>query len=132
MGILIHDVRHGVRSLLKTPGLTAAAILSLGLGIGANTTIFTWVKAVLLRPVPGASDPASLYVAVVISRDGIRDAWSYPDYRDIRDRADVLPIAQADFFLTSLSTDRRSVLTARSSAATTSTSWVSPRRRDVC
>ena len=59
MGILIHDVRHGVRSLLKTPGLTAAAILSLALGIGANTTIFTWVKAVLLRPVPGASDPAS-------------------------------------------------------------------------
>ena len=87
METFIHDVRHGFRSLIKSPGLTGAAIVSLALGIGANTTLFTWVKAVLLRPVPGASDPASLHVAVVTSRDGIRHFWSYPNYRDVRARA---------------------------------------------
>ena len=57
------DIRYSIRSLLKTPGLTLAAILSLGLGIGANTTIFTWVQAVLFRPIPGAADPSTIRIA---------------------------------------------------------------------
>ena len=60
MSTLIADVRYSVRSLLKNAGLTAAAVLSLGVGIGANTTIFTWVQAVLFRPIPVAADPASI------------------------------------------------------------------------
>jgi predicted permease len=104
----IHDVRHGFRSLIKNPGLTGAAIMSLALGIGANTTLFTWVKAVLVRPVPGASDPASLHVAVITSRDGTRDFWSYPNYRDVRARATTFDITIQGELVISLAADGRS------------------------
>ena len=98
---LNQDVRYALRSVRRAPAFACIAILTLAIGIGANTTLFTWVKAVLLRPIPGAIDPASLYVAVAMSPDGTRDPWSYPDYRDVRDRATTFePIAQSDFFLT--------------------------------
>src|SRR5437868_1187752 len=51
---LVRDVRHGVRLLLKNPAFSLAAVLILGLGIGANTAIFSVVNAILLRPLPFA------------------------------------------------------------------------------
>src|SRR6202030_360125 len=49
---LFRDVRFGVRMLLKTPGFTAVTIIALGLGVGANTSTFSLVNGVLLRPLP--------------------------------------------------------------------------------
>ena len=96
MSTLLSDLRYSVRSLLKSPGLTVAAILSLGLGIGANTTIFTWVQAVLFRPIPVAVDPGSIRIAAMENREGQSRSWSYPNYQDFRDRATLVDVVAQD------------------------------------
>jgi macrolide transport system ATP-binding/permease protein len=93
---LVADIRYSIRSLAKNPGLTFAAILSLGLGIGANTTIFTWVQAVLFRPIPLAADAGSLRIAAMENREGASRSWSYPNYRDFRDRVTMLDVVAQD------------------------------------
>lgn len=60
MSTFTQDLRSALRSLIRTPSLTAAVVVSLGLGIGANTTVFTWVQAILLNPFPGVHNPDSL------------------------------------------------------------------------
>ena len=96
MSTLIADIRYSFRSLLKNPGLTLAAILSLGLGIGANTTIFTWVQAVLFRPIPLAADPSSIRIAAMENREGQSRSWSYPNFVDFRDRTKMLDVVAQD------------------------------------
>ena len=97
MAFLLQDLRYALRSLLHTPSLTIAAVLSLGLGIGANTTVFSWVQAVLLRPIPGAHDADALRVATFETRDGRQRSWSYPNFRDFRQRATLVDyVAQDD------------------------------------
>jgi predicted permease len=101
------DLRYAVRSLLKSPGLSLAAILSLGLGIGANTTIFTWVQAVLFRPIPGAAEPDRLLIPAMTSREGRPRSWSYPNYRDFRDRSTLVDFVAQDDMTMSIAVDGR-------------------------
>jgi putative ABC transport system permease protein len=88
---VIQDLRLGIRLLLKTPLFTSLAVLTLALGIGTNTAIFTVVDALLLRPLDGAADPERL---VRISRQysdrtSPSDS-SYPDYLDYREQASAM------------------------------------------
>ena len=76
------DVRFGLRTLRNSPGLTAVAVLTLGLGIGVNGAIFGVMNALLFRRLP-VSEPERL---VTMNRSGSGPTHSYPDYRDIRDR----------------------------------------------
>jgi macrolide transport system ATP-binding/permease protein len=106
LSTLAADIRYSVRSLLKNPGLTLAAVLSLGLGIGANTTIFTWVQAVLFRPIPVAADPSSIRIAAMENREGQSRSWSYPNFVDFRDRATMLDVVAQDDQTFSIAVDQ--------------------------
>ena len=92
---LLQDIRYGVRMLTKRPAFTAVAALSLALGIGANTTIFTVINGVLFTPIP-VEDPSGL--GMVFMTDSSVDSanafggflpMSYLNYEDIRDQNDV-------------------------------------------
>jgi predicted permease len=102
---LLSDVRYAIRSLLKNPGLTGAAVLSLGLGIGANTTMFAWVQAVLFRPIPVAADPGTIRIAAMENREGQNRSWSYPNYQDFRDRATQMDVVAQDDQTLSIAVD---------------------------
>ncbi len=81
---LISHLRYACRRLAKSPGFTATAVLSLALGIGANTAIFSLVNAVLLRD-PGVRAPEELLAVYLSVPDFEFNAFSYPDYEDLRD-----------------------------------------------
>src|SRR5438093_13304600 len=93
MGTLIQDVRFGLRMLAKNPGFTAVAVITLALGIGANTAIFTLIDAVMLKSLPVAN-PKQLYrlgdnnnccVMVGTQNSGSFVLYSHPLYEYLRD-----------------------------------------------
>jgi putative ABC transport system permease protein len=94
METLLHDVRYGLRTLTKSPGFTIIAGITLALGIGANTAIFTLLDQVLLRRLP-VREPEQLVQLQFSGADTGRassyggnpnDYFSYPMYRDLRDQ----------------------------------------------
>src|SRR5688572_24252519 len=90
MDTLLQDIRYALRQLIRSPGFTLIAVLTLAVGIGANTALFTMSEAVLARPLPGIRDAERLYwLAPVNVRGGQTHVMSYPDYVDYRDRSDV-------------------------------------------
>src|ERR1041385_4421554 len=89
---MMQDVRYAVRMLAKSPGFLAAVVLSLALGIGANTAIFSLIDAVLWRMLP-VKDPRSLMVAARSRGTAVEAGFSYPQYRSMRDHSDAAEVA---------------------------------------
>ena len=85
---LCQDVRFGLRMLAKNPGFTSIAVLTLALGIGANTTIFSVIEAVLLRPLSYNNADQLVSVASTWDRNGVTTPYSSspPDFFDWRDQ----------------------------------------------
>jgi len=114
MTTLFQDVRYGLRMLVKRPTFTIVAVLTLALGVGANTAIFSIVNAVLLRSLP-YRDPDRL-VRIFFNEPGVglRDVkFSKPELDDLQTRAgvfeDVTPIA-AERILRAIESNRRRLL----------------------
>jgi len=92
MQTLLHDLRHALRQLRKSPGVAALAILSLALGVGANTAIFTVIESVLLRPLPYAHGDRLVFVGNMSDKPGfVTTSWL--NYRDIRAQSKLLQAA---------------------------------------
>ena len=85
MTTLWQDVRYSLRMIVKAPGYATIAILTLALGIGANTTIFSWINSTLLNPIPGLATPHEV-VSLSLSRSGENPfPFTYPDLEAMRD-----------------------------------------------
>ena len=91
MRTLLQDLRYGFRMAMRSPGFTLIAVLTLAIGIAANTTVFSWIDSVLVHPIPGVANGGELVMLENVAPNG--DALptvSYPDYRDYRDHLKLL------------------------------------------
>ena len=81
---LTRDLRHAWRMIVRMPGVAAVVVGSLGVGIGFNIAVFSWIQAVAFRPLPGVSDAASFQIVELETGDGHSAGTSWPEYRDLQ------------------------------------------------
>jgi len=93
---MLRDINYGLRKLLKNPGVTLVAVVTLALGIGANTAIFSGVNAFLMKPLP-VPRPNELIRPMEVAEDKeLNDEMSYPDFADYRAQSTTLALAAED------------------------------------
>jgi predicted permease len=80
----LQDIRFGARMLRKNLGFTFVAVLTLGLGIGANTAIFSMVNSFLLRPLPAKNPEQITVLAMQIKKGELQTGFSYPEFEDLQ------------------------------------------------
>src|ERR1700752_4782334 len=95
MTALLQDLRYALRSFRNRPMFAAVAILTIAIGIGANTTIFSWLRSLVLDPFPGAGDPDRVVAIENTAPDGEPITTSYLDFRDYRDNLRLVKTAMA-------------------------------------
>jgi predicted permease len=84
METLWQDLRHAARGLWRSPSVALAAVLSIGIGVGAASAVFSWMDALVLRPFPAAADQGRLVGLEVGPPNGGMGAWSYQTFKELR------------------------------------------------
>jgi len=95
MNNILRDLRYGLRTLTQNPGFAAVAVLTIGIGIGASTTIFSWMRSMLLNPLPGATQAERIVAIENMAPDGEPITTSYLDFRDFRDNLKLMNLVTA-------------------------------------
>src|SRR5580765_584085 len=85
------DLRQAWRMIWRMPGLASVVIVSLGVGIGVNTAVFSWIQAMVLQPIPGIVDATGVQLVEARADTGSYPGVSWPEYRDLHDRMRTLP-----------------------------------------
>src|SRR5262245_24834603 len=83
---MTRDIIHAWRSLRAMPLVSLVVIVSLALGIGANTVVFSWLQMVRWKPLPGVAAAATLHTIEPRTDNGVYIGTSWPDYRDFQER----------------------------------------------
>lgn len=87
MDVFLQDLRYTIRILIKNPAYSLLAILTLGLGIGGNATIFSWAEGAIREPLGGAADQQHLVAVAGVRQPGDRCCtFTYPDYKDMNEQ----------------------------------------------
>jgi predicted permease len=82
---LVRDLRHALRAIARMPALAAVIIVSLGAGIGVNTVVFSWLQAIVFKPLAGVSNGAAFHLLEAKTETGIYTGISWLEYRDLRE-----------------------------------------------
>ena len=88
---MMSDLRQAWRMIGRMPWLAAVVIVSLGVGIGVNTAVFSWIQAMVLQPIPGVADAGGVQLVEPRADTGSYPGTSWLEYRDLRDRMRTLP-----------------------------------------
>ena len=96
MDNFLQDLRYALRQLARTPAFAALAVLTLAIGIGANTALYSLIEAIFVRPLPGIhNDGRLVWITPFSTRGGQALELSYPDFADYRDSTSVFAQAAA-------------------------------------
>src|SRR5262245_1725266 len=80
------DLQHALRAIRRMPLVTAIVVASLAVGIGVNTAVFSWVQAVILKPLPGVADPGGFHFVEPRGDNGTHPGISWLEYLDLQPR----------------------------------------------
>src|SRR5690242_16573413 len=83
---MLTDISHAARGALRNPVVSIVVVLSLGIGIGVNTAVFSWLQAIVVHPLPAVSRSADLYLIELRTQSGSYSGMSWPEFRDLHVR----------------------------------------------